>query len=279
VTVALTGDGGDELFGGYNRYTVGTRILPDAASLPGGVRRLLGWGAGAVPPDVWDRIARGVGAVIPGVGDIRLPGAKMAKLSRLLAGNDVGAMYQTLVSVWDAPSRFVTGGVERPGEFERLMACESASRLLDRMMLTDQRTYLADDLLAKVDRASMAVSLEARVPLLDHRVVEFSWRVPSGWKIRDGQGKWLLRQVLYRHVPQALVDRPKVGFSVPIESWLRGPLKEWASDLIADGRGKTLLQLGAVREAWDGFQSGRTGDGLGMWAILQYRAWEDTWLA
>lgn len=172
----------------------------------------------------------------------------------------------------------MAGGTERSGDFERLMGCDAPSGLLDRMMLTDQRTYLADDLLAKVDRASMAVSLEARVPLLDHRVVEFSWRVPSGWKIRDGKGKWLLRQVLHRHVPEPLVDRPKVGFSVPIETWLKGPLKEWASDLISDGPGKTLLQLDVVREAWNGFLAGRTGDGLGMWAILQYRAWEDTWL-
>jgi asparagine synthase (glutamine-hydrolysing) len=146
------------------------------------------------------------------------------------------------------------------------------------MMLADQRTYLADDLLAKVDRASMAVSLEARVPILDHRVVEFSWRIPAAWKIHEGQGKWILRQVLYRHVPEALVDRPKVGFSVPIETWLRGPLKGWANDLLSSGA-RSRLELGPARQAWEAFLSGRTGDALGMWAILQYRAWEDTWLA
>jgi asparagine synthase (glutamine-hydrolysing) len=279
VTVALTGDGGDELFGGYNRYTVGTRILPDAASLPGPLRRVLSRGVGAVSPEAWDRLARGVGSVIPGVGDIRLPGTKMAKLSRLLGGDDVAAMYRTLVSFWDDPCRFVIGGVERPGDFERIMGSDTPSGLLDRMMLTDQRTYLADDLLAKVDRASMAVSLEARVPLLDHRVVEFAWRVPSGWKIRDGKGKWLLRQVLYRHVPEALVDRPKMGFSVPIETWLRGPLKGWGNDLLSSGRGRTHLDLDAVQRAWNGFLSGRSGDGMGMWAILQYRAWEEAWLS
>jgi asparagine synthase (glutamine-hydrolysing) len=278
VTVALTGDGGDELFGGYNRYTVGTRILPDAASLPGALRRVLSRGVGAVSPEAWDRLARGVGAVIPGVGDIRLPGAKMAKLSRLLGGDDVAGMYRTLVSFWDDPGRFVIGGVERPGDFERIMGSDTPSGLLDRMMLTDQRTYLADDLLAKVDRASMAVSLEARVPLLDHRVVEFAWRVPSGWKIRDGKGKWLLRQVLYRHVPEALVDRPKMGFSVPIENWLRGPLQGWGNDLLNGSGGRTHLDLGAARKAWNGFLSGRTGDGMGMWALLQYRAWEEQWM-
>jgi asparagine synthase (glutamine-hydrolysing) len=110
-------------------------------------------------------------------------------------------------------------------------------------------------------------------------VVEFAWRVPSGWKIRDGKGKWLLRQVLYRYVPEALVDRPKMGFSVPIEAWLRGPLKGWGDDLLSGARGRTHLQLDAVRKAWDEFLAGRTGDGMGMWAILQYRAWEDTWLA
>src|SRR5690242_20252735 len=278
VTVALTGDGGDELFAGYNRYTAGMRILPDAASLPGGVRRAIGWGVGAVSPDVWDRLARGAGRVLPGLSKIRLPGAKMAKLSRMLSADDVAAMYRTLVSVWDAPAQFVTGGTERAGDFERLMGCDSPSGLLDRMMLADQRTYLADDLLAKVDRASMAVSLEARVPMLDHRVVEFSWRLPAAWKIHEGQGKWILRQVLYRHVPEPLVDRPKVGFSVPIEAWLRGPLKNWANDLLSGGV-RSRLELAPVRQAWESFLAGRTGDALGMWAILQYRAWEGTWLA
>ena len=280
VTVALTGDGGDELFGGYNRYTTGTRLLPDAAALPGGLRRALGRGVGAVPPDVWDRLARGAGAVIPGLAKIRLPGVKMAKLSRVLSAADVGAMYRTLMSFWDAPAQFVTGGREEPGDFERLMACDSPSGWLDRMMLADQRTYLADDLLAKVDRASMAVSLEARVPILDHRVVEFSWRLPAAWKIHEGQGKWILRQVLYRHVPEPLVDRPKVGFSVPIEAWLAGPLNAWAGDLLnGGGGGRSRLELAPVRQAWESFRTGRTENALGIWALLQYRAWEDTWLA
>lgn len=276
VTVALTGDGGDELFGGYNRYTMGTRLIPDAAALPAGIRRLIGRGVGAVPPGAWDRMAHGVASFIPGVREIRLPGEKMSKLARVLSSDDEIGMYRTLASACDAPARYVVGGEERTGDFERLMGSH-AGGLLERMMLTDQRTYLADDLLAKVDRASMAVSLEARVPLLDHRVVEFAWRVPSAWKIRDGKGKWLLRQVLHRYVPEPMVDRPKVGFSVPIDEWLRGPLKEWAGDLLSGGRSKTLLELGAARRAWQDFLCGRTANGLSLWTILQYRAWEDTW--
>jgi asparagine synthase (glutamine-hydrolysing) len=148
------------------------------------------------------------------------------------------------------------------------------------MMLADQRVYLADDLLAKVDRASMAVSLEIRVPILDHRVVEFSWRLPRSLKIRDGQGKWLLRQVLYRHVPRELVDRPKVGFSVPIDRWLRGPLRPWAEDLLVpcDLERNGALCAKPILSAWQKYKTGRSRGGLGLWAILMFQAWRQRWL-
>jgi asparagine synthase (glutamine-hydrolysing) len=148
------------------------------------------------------------------------------------------------------------------------------------MMLADQLVYLPDDLLAKVDRASMAVSLEARVPILDHRVAEFAWRLPRALKIRDGQGKWLLRQVLYRHVPKEMVDRPKVGFSVPIGSWLRGPLREWAEDLLAPTslQRTGIVRSEPVRRAWAEFQNDPGRSGQGIWALVMFQAWSERWL-
>ena len=156
---------------------------------------------------------------------------------------------------------------------------EDRPELMERMMLADQGSYLPDDLLAKVDRASMAVSLEARVPLLDHRLVEFSWKLPRRFKVRDGQGKWILRQALYRRVPRELVDREKVGFTVPTAAWLRGPLRDWASDLLSPSR---LARLGLVRaeplqHAWARFCAGDGEDAVGLWAALLLTAWQERW--
>jgi asparagine synthase (glutamine-hydrolysing) len=149
------------------------------------------------------------------------------------------------------------------------------------MMLTDQQRYLPDDLLAKVDRTSMAVSLEVRVPILDHRVVELSWHLPQHVKLRNGQGKWVLRQVLYRRVPRALVDRPKVGFSVPLGDWLRGPLRGWAEDRLEPSRLAELPWLDGkrVRDAWDGFLARRNNDHLEIWTILMFEAWRERWIS
>jgi asparagine synthase (glutamine-hydrolysing) len=280
VTVALTGDGGDELFGGYNRYTYGARMLPLAAAVPRPARRLMAAGLGGVSSGAWDRLASGVGAAWRPAARVRLAGAKAAKLARLLAAENPAAMYRSLVSAWDDPASFVLDGSDLPGDIERIMGRNAPAALLDRMMLADQRTYLADDLLAKVDRASMAVSLEARVPLLDHRLVEFAWTIPARWKVRDGQGKWLLRQVLYRHVPPALVERPKVGFSVPIDVWLKGPLRNWAEDLLAEDRLRrgNVLRAAPVRDVWRRFLGGESQLGAGIWSILSYQAWEQEWL-
>ena len=215
---------------------------------------------------------------LTGSRGMRLPAQKAGKLSRLLGEDSANTMYRSLVSIWNRPAEFVQGGVESDGGWERTMGRGEPAALLDRMMLTDQTFYLADDLLAKVDRCSMAVSLEARVPILDHRVVEFSWRLPADLKVRHGQGKRLLREVLYRHVPRALVDRPKVGFSVPIDAWLRGPLRSWAEDLLAGDRLSRggMLDAKAVRRAWSRFLAGETGLGLGMWALLMYQAWAES---
>jgi asparagine synthase (glutamine-hydrolysing) len=189
-------------------------------------------------------------------------------------------MYRSLLSALQDPSAYLRRPSSTTSRIDDLLAQTVDLPLLDRMMLVDQRTYLPDDLLAKVDRASMAVSLEARVPLLDHRVVEFAWRLPKQFKIRDGRGKWLLRQVLYRHVDPALVDRPKTGFSVPIASWLRGPLRKWGEELLfaGAGNGDGRFRAERVREAWTDFQAHRNEAALGLWAILMFKSWEARWL-
>jgi asparagine synthase (glutamine-hydrolysing) len=271
VTVALTGDGGDELFGGYNRYTYGSSLIPRMLLLPPWLRRAASAALGAAPREIRGRL-------LPAsvTGRLRLPGAKAQKLALALRETTAESMYRSLVSAWQHPDAFLRDPTAETEVWDRAMGAADPPDLLDRMMLTDQQTYLPDDLLAKVDRASMAVSLEARVPLLDHRIVEFSWRLPRQFKILGGEGKWLLRQLLYRHVPRELVDRPKVGFSVPIAQWLLGPLRSWADDILTTGRGGSdgMLDLRAVRRAWAEFLHGDGSSALGIWAILMYRAWE-----
>ena len=214
--------------------------------------------------------------VFPAAGRTRLLGEKMHKLGDLLRAESTQGMYRSLLSAWQDPEDLVVGGAAgNPGSSPD---CDMQLALMERMMLADQTSYLPDDLLAKVDRASMAVSLEARVPILDHRVVEFSWRLPRKFKVREGRGKWILRQILYKHVPRALVDREKMGFSVPLAQWLAGPLRNWAGDLLLSGEAGGILQTMIVRREWDRFLAGDSTNGAGIWALVMFRAWQDRWL-
>lgn len=273
VTVALTGDGGDELFAGYNRYISGHRLISQLANVPAGLRQLIGGASAAVGPNRIAGILRAAG-IAP-----RLVEDKLVKMQRLLGAHDDNAMYQSLVSVgWPAPATVMPALRGRAHDAQRAQVSAAnmqGAPLLDRMMLMDQAGYLPDDLLAKVDRASMAVSLEARVPILDHRVVEFSWRIPANMKIRDGKGKYILRRVLDRHVPRELVDRPKVGFSVPLDDWLRGPLREWANDLFT--RVEEPLDRKTILQTWSRFERGEPGLALGLWTVATFQAWRDEW--
>ncbi len=279
VTVALSGDGGDEVFAGYNRYGHGVPLMERLLGLPRWPRGVTSAGIRMLTPGSWDRLQGVLSPVLSRRLRQRLLGEKMYKVGNLLSVDTPAEMYRSLLSAWQAPERLVIEGRDVPGALERVFGEMEALPLLRRMMLSDQLEYLPDDLLAKVDRASMAVSLEVRVPVLDHRVVEHAWSLPDGLKWRAGKSKWVLRQVLYRHVPREIVERPKMGFSVPISSWLRGDLKDWAGDLLSSDRirNQGILEPEPVSRIWRDFQSGRSSDGLAVWALVMFQAWWDRW--
>lgn len=281
VTVALAGDGGDEVFGGYNRYRYGNRILPLLGKVPVGVRSAGSAALSALGSDAWERWHGRIAPVLPEGARPRLAGNKLSKLGRLMAAEDLSSMYRSLLSAWEEPETLLVDDVARSREAASSLGPEELATLLDRMMFADQSAYLPDDLLAKVDRASMATSLEVRVPLLDHRVVELAWRLPEAMRIRRGETKWALRRILESRVPREMWDRPKVGFTVPLEDWLRGPLAEWAGDLLASDRLERggLFRARAVRRAWDQFRKERGELAPGLWAILTFEAWRDHWEA
>jgi asparagine synthase (glutamine-hydrolysing) len=278
VTVALSGEGGDEVFGGYNRYALTRNLLARAARLPPPVRRGVARLLSLPSQDAWDRASDVAGRLLPAVRRNRLPGEKIVKLARLLSRDNLLEQYRCVVSAWPNPGDLLvqgplTGWDPLATAFCTKSCCDPVARLL----LADQLTYLPGDQLTKVDRVSMAVGLEQRVPLLDHRVVEMSWKLPMEYKVGPRRGKEILRQVLSRYVPTALVDRPKVGFTVPLATWLRGPLREWAEDLLpSPGAQSGLLRPAPVRRAWRQFLEGRSEFGLGLWAVLMLRAWEES---
>jgi asparagine synthase (glutamine-hydrolysing) len=276
VTVALCGDGGDELFGGYNRYVYGTRMLPRVGRVPQAIRRRLGAGIGRIPSTTWDRIGRLAGRV-PGVPGGRI-GERVHKLGNVMAAGSVGDMYRSLLSPWQHADVLLDAPVF-DDENERILDEREPADLLDRMLLADQILYLPDDQLARVDRASMAASLELRSPLLDHRVAEFSWRIPPSLKLRGTAGKWILRQVLHRRIPKEIVDRPKMGFSIPVDRWLRGALRPWAESLLAEDaiRREGLLDPVLIGRAWSDLQQGRRQTGMALWAVIMFQAWNARW--
>jgi asparagine synthase (glutamine-hydrolysing) len=272
VAVSLSGDAGDELFGGYNRHYAVAQLWSKVSRIPRVWRRIIARSVRAVSTDVWDGTYRAVESLLSRDHRMRLPGEKLHKAAHSLEFTSAGDLYQRLRSHWE-PADVVIEGPEP----QDLFTDEALGfpKLAEQMMALDGATYLPDDILVKLDRAAMAVSLETRAPFLDHRVVEFAWQLPFSMKVRDGQGKWILRQVLNRYVPKELVDRPKMGFAVPIDSWLRGPLRDWAESLLEDSRLKRegYFNPAPIRQKWREHISGKRNWQYHLWDVLMFQAW------
>jgi asparagine synthase (glutamine-hydrolysing) len=274
VTVALSGDGGDELFGGYNRYQMTGRVWRSFALLPASMRHTLAGLLTAVSPDRWSQML----SIVPASTRPRQVGEKLHKFATVLRAEGDTDLYRRLVTHWD-PTRVIPGATETKGALWDPQIEQDFPGLLERMQFLDLVTYLPDDILTKVDRASMAVALEARVPLLDHRVVEFAWKIPRQTLMRYGVGKWPLRQVLYRHVPRELIERPKTGFAIPLGEWLRGPLRDWAETLLSEKRLREseLFSVPTVRQVWTEHLNGRRNWQHLLWDVLMLEAWRERW--
>ena len=275
VTVSLSGDGGDEIFGGYNRYTWGGRLWNRFAYVPRSLRRVLAAGITAIGTQVWDAAFGHAWPVLPKNWQQRTPGYKLHKLAGLLRSADPLSMYAKMASHWFNPEFVVLGAGAHPPMYivdDHWLALRNFEQ---QAMYLDTITYLPNDILVKLDRATMAVSLEGRIPYLDPRVVEFAWSLPQTMKVRPNEGKWILRQVLYRYVPKQLVQRPKMGFGIPLDSWLRGPMRDWAEALLDPHRlqQEGFFNPGTVRQKWIDHLSGNGAWQYHLWDILMFQLW------
>jgi asparagine synthase (glutamine-hydrolysing) len=263
------------LFAGYNRYFWGRSIWQQIGWIPAPLRRAIAGAMVALPPARWEALFNRLSPLLPRRLRERNPGDKVHKLAEVLGVLGPEALYHGLVSHWTDPSAVVLSSQEPATFLTDRSRWADLPDFTQRMMFLDTVSYLPDDILVKLDRASMAVSLESRVPLLDHRVVEFAWRLPLGLKMHGRIGKWLLRQVLYQYVPKRLVDRPKMGFGVPLDSWLRGPLRPWAEALLSESRLRSegFFDPIPIREKWAQHLSGRRNWQYHLWDVLMFQAW------
>lgn len=273
VSVSLSGDAGDELFCGYNRHQISNNIWKKISLLPAPLRKLIGTSLTSLSPQKWNKLSKW----IPGSDSFNSFGDKIHKGANVLDASSLNDLYLKLVSHWENPSDIVLNSKEpatiiTDHKFE-FQATESQQK----MMLLDGLTYLPDDILVKVDRAAMGVSLETRIPYLDHRVVEFAWKIPQSLKVREGKSKWILREVLNQYVPKKLFERPKMGFGIPIGTWLRGPLRDWAESLLNEKRlqDEGFFNPDPIRKKWKEHLSEKKNWQYQLWDILMFQAWLD----
>lgn len=284
VTVALSGDGGDEMFAGYNRYVFVDHFWQSLRKWPLPLRKALATGIRALTPDSWDSVFDMLGPVLPQQLRPSLPGQKMHKIASILPSGDLLTLHARLVAQWPSPDSVLQPEwVSNKLHWQKTLASVSGLSDVEQQMAWDAQTYMVDDILTKVDRASMRVGLEARVPLLDHEVIELAWRIPLSLKMRDGGSKWILRQLLYKYVPQHLIDRPKMGFSVPVDEWLRGGIRDWAESAFTPDRLKAegYFVADAVTKVWNAHLRGDINAGGQLWTLLMFQAWKEktkTWL-
>jgi asparagine synthase (glutamine-hydrolysing) len=275
VTVALSGDAGDELFGGYERYFVGRNLWDKFAWMPPALKKLTAAAMTALPPGALNSLGNLAKPALPKRLRHVPFGDKLHKLAEVVAAPGMESLYLTLMSHWKRPEEIVIGGHDRDTSITDTRGWPRVSDFTHRMMHLDMETYLPGDILTKVDRAAMGVSLEGRIPLLDTNLIEFAWKVPFSMKVRGGQGKWLMRETLYRHVPKSMIDRPKRGFGVPLEHWLRGELRDWAEDLLSESRLKRegYFHPAPIRQKWQEHLSGTRNWHFYLWDVLMFQAW------
>ena len=278
VTVVLTGDAGDELFGGYNRYTITKSMWRTLSCLPVKIRFQLAGICTRISPEKWNSFFSYVQQLLPSGRGLVNWGEKIHKSSEVLAANSISELYTGLVSHWTDPALIVNSHSESETTITDLFKYFTPCNDIEKMMAIDLLTYLPDDVLAKVDRAAMGVSLETRVPFLDHRVVEFAWSLPFHLKLNSGVGKWILRQVLYKYVPKELIQRPKQGFGVPIGPWLRKPLRDWAEELLDEKRihDEGFFDPKLIRVKWQEHLSGQRNWQYHLWDVLMFQSWLDS---
>lgn len=275
VTVGLSGDGGDEIFGGYNRHLWCKPTWKTIGWMPRPLRRGTAALIHSLPAKYWDALWQPVGPILPKKWIHRRPGYNLYKLAGLLGCADLTSFYHGTTSHWLDPASVALSAGEPQTVLASRDSWPNLSDFEHQMMYLDSITYLPDDILTKVDRATMAVSLEARAPLLDHRVVEFAWKLPLHSKIRIDEGKWIFRQVLYRYVPRELLERPKSGFGIPVGEWLRGPLRDWAESLLDSVRlgAEGYFNTKPIQEKWREHLSGQREWESQLWGVLMFQAW------